>query len=164
MVYYVGGAAAVLERARWALDASAKTILHVGEIGHATVLKIATNMVSAAMVEVLSEALGVVAGQGVALDRFVEAMEHNASGSGLTRMKLPSMLKGDFTPHFSLKNMLKDARFAEDLAERAGVEIPALTVVRQRMAALTGRGRGDDDYSVLVTNYLASAGPGKARK
>ena len=154
LVYYVGGPAKTLERVRWALEPSAKTILHVGEIGQATILKIATNMIAAAVVEILSEALGVVAGHGVALERFVEAMEHNASSSGLTRLKLPGMLKGDFAPHFSLKNMLKDARFAEDLAERAGVEIPVLSVVRQRMAALAGRGRGDDDYSVLATNYL----------
>jgi 3-hydroxyisobutyrate dehydrogenase-like beta-hydroxyacid dehydrogenase len=154
LVYYVGGPAKTLERVRWALEPSAKTILHVGEIGQATILKITTNMIAAAVVEILSEALGVVARHGVALERFVEAMEHNASSSGLTRLKLPGMLNRDFAPHFSLKNMLKDARFAEDLAERAGVEIPVLSVVRQRMAALAGRGRGDDDYSVLATNYL----------
>jgi 3-hydroxyisobutyrate dehydrogenase-like beta-hydroxyacid dehydrogenase len=152
--YYVGGSMSVLRRVQWALKPSAKAILPVGEIGQATVLKIATNMISATTVEILSEAMGVVAAHGVPLERFAEAMEHNACSSGLTRMKIPSILKRDFEPHFSLKNMLKDARFAKALAEQRGLEVPALNVAAQKMAALNAKGHGDDDYSVLATNYL----------
>jgi 3-hydroxyisobutyrate dehydrogenase-like beta-hydroxyacid dehydrogenase len=152
--YYVGGPAALLEEVRWALEPSAKAILHVGKVGDATVLKLATNMISATTVEILSEAMGVVAAHGVPLEAFAQAMELNACASGLTRMKIPSILGRDFDPHFSLKNMLKDARFASMLAERSGLETPALNVVAARMAALVGRGRGDSDYSILATNYV----------
>jgi 3-hydroxyisobutyrate dehydrogenase len=152
--YYVGGPSSVLRRVQWALKPSAKAIVPVGDIGHATVLKIATNMISATTVEILSEAMGVVAAHGVPLAKFAQAMEYNACSSGLTRMKIPSILKRDFEAHFSLKNMLKDARFAKGLAEQKGLEVPALAVAAQRMAAMNGKGHGDDDYSVLATNYL----------
>ncbi len=154
LVYYVGGSAAVLKRVRWALNTSAKAILPVGDVGHATILKIATNMISATTVEILSEAMGVVMAHGVALERFAAAMDLNACGSGLTKMKIPSIIQRDFAAHFSLKNMLKDARFAMALAEEGGLEVPALAVAAQRMAALVGRGKGESDYSVLATNYL----------
>jgi 3-hydroxyisobutyrate dehydrogenase-like beta-hydroxyacid dehydrogenase len=152
--YYVGGPARLLDEVRWALEPSSKTILHVGRVGDATVLKLATNMISATTVEILSEAMGVVAAHGVPLEAFAQAMELNACASGLTRMKIPSILERNFDPHFSLKNMLKDARLASMLAERTGLETPALAVAAARMAALVGRGRGDCDYSVLATNYV----------
>lgn len=154
LVYYVGGPAAVLKKARWALEPSAKEILPVGEIGHATILKLATNLVSSISVEALAEALGLVAALGVKPARLVEAMEHNANSSALSRMKLPAMVKGEFDPHFSLKNMWKDAKYAEELAQAAGLELPALAVARQRMGALAGQGRGEEDFSVLAAHYL----------
>jgi 3-hydroxyisobutyrate dehydrogenase len=153
LVYYIGGAKRVLDRVRWALEPSAKAVVPLGKVGDATVIKIATNLVSAIAVEALAEALGLVTAHGVAADRFLEAMEHNANSSGLSRMKLAAMVSGAFEPHFSLKNMWKDAGFAERLAHSAGLEIPALTVARSRMGALVGQGRGEEDYAVLAAQY-----------
>ena len=138
---------------RWALEPSAKSIVPLGRVGDATVIKIATNLVSAIAVQALAEALAVVTAHGIPADRFLAAMEHNANSSGLSRMKLPGMVAGAFEPHFSLKNMWKDAGFAERLAQSAGLEIPALTVVRTRMGALVGQGRGEEDFSVLAAHY-----------
>jgi len=153
LVYYVGGTAAVLRRVRWALEPSAKAILPMGRVGDATIIKIATNLVSAVAVEALAEALGVIRAHGIPADRFLAAMEHNANSSGLSRMKLPTMVNGTFDPHFSLKNMWKDAGFAERLAHAAGLEVPALSVVRTRMGSLVGRGRGEEDFAALADHY-----------
>jgi 3-hydroxyisobutyrate dehydrogenase-like beta-hydroxyacid dehydrogenase len=153
LVYYIGGTKRVLDRVRWALEPSAKAVVPLGKVGDATVIKIATNLVSAIAVEALAEALGLVTAHGVAADRFLDAMEHNANSSGLSRMKLAAMVSGAFEPHFSLKNMWKDAGFAERLAHSAGLEIPALTVARSRMGALVGQGRGEEDYAVLAAQY-----------
>lgn len=159
LVYYIGGDAELLERVRPVLEASSKDIFLCGKIGDATVLKIATNMVTSATVGILAEAMGIVAGQGVDLDKFRQALERNANSSGLTRMKTASMIAGDFTPHFSLKNMLKDAAFGLNMAGIAGFELPILHAVAERMSDLTLAGRGDEDFSVLAVNYLH---PGKA--
>lgn len=154
LTYYAGGSPKVLERIRPILEASGKQILTTGDIGSATILKIATNMVSAVTVQALSEALGVVASQGVPLEKFREAMEVNANCSGLVRMKLPAMIAGDYTPHFSLKNMLKDARYALALAGHGGMEVPVLTAAAACMAGLEAGGHGDEDYSALARHYL----------
>jgi len=153
LVYYIGGAKRVLDRVRWALEPSAKAVVPLGRVGDATVIKIATTLVSAIAVEALAEALGLVTAHGIAAERFLDAMEHNANSSGLSRMKLAAMVSGAFEPHFSLKNMWKDAGFAERLAHSAGLEIPALTAARSRMGALVGQGRGEEDYAVLAAQY-----------
>ena len=156
LVYYAGGSAKVLERVRPVLEASSKAVLPTGDIGTATVLKIATNMVSAVTVQALAEALGVVESAGVPLEMFRVAMENNANCSGLVRMKLPAMISRDFTPHFSLKNMLKDARYALALAGQGNMEVPVLTAAAACMAGLEAAGRGDEDYSVLAEHYLGT--------
>ncbi len=163
LVYYIGGDIAVLERVRWALEPSAKAIIPMGRVGDATVVKIATNLISAVAVEALAEALGLVAAHGIDGETFLAAMEYNANSSGLSRMKLPGMIAGAYEPHFSLKNMWKDAGFAERLAHSAGLEVPALSVVRARMGVLLGRGRGEDDFSVLAAHYPKRGGSGKRR-
>lgn len=157
LTYYAGGPAKVLERVRSVLEASATVILPTGDVGTATVLKIATNMVSAVTVQVLAEALGVVEAGGVPLEMFEKAMENNANCSALVRMKLPSMIRRDFTPHFSLKNMLKDARYALALSGQGNMEVPVLTAAAACMAGLEAAGRGGEDYSVLAEHYLGKA-------
>jgi 3-hydroxyisobutyrate dehydrogenase-like beta-hydroxyacid dehydrogenase len=153
LVYYVGGDSAVLEKATPLLAASSKEILPMGKIGDATVIKIATNMVSAVTVQVVSEAMAVTRSAGVPLEAFQRAMESNASGSGLVKMKVPTMRQGDYTPHFSLKNMLKDSRFALELAKKASLNLPALSATSQQMAGLAAADAAEQDYSALFRQF-----------
>src|SRR5215470_12681140 len=78
LVYYVGGTDDALRQARPILEASSKEIVHIGSVGQASAIKIATNMVTAASIQATAEALALVQAQGVPLDKFVEAMRVNA--------------------------------------------------------------------------------------
>tara|TARA_R110002096_G_scaffold273422_3_gene467228 strand:+ start:19485 stop:20339 length:855 start_codon:yes stop_codon:yes gene_type:complete len=153
LTFYVGGSDAILEKARPLLELSGKTILHVGDVGEATILKIATNMISAATVQVLNEALAVTEAQGIPGEKLMEALQVNACCSDLVRMKLPSIVQGDFEPHFSLKNMFKDAQLALGLANESKIEIPALSTTASIMFKTIQKGHGEEDYSVLAVNY-----------
>lgn len=154
LVYYIAGDAEPIETVRPMLEASSRDILPCGALGSATVLKLVTNMVSSTIVGILSEAMGITAGQGIALTKFQAALERNAAASGVSKMKVPSMIAADFTPHFSLKNMLKDASFALQLASESGLQLPILTTVAEGMAAMASNGHGDEDFSVMAANYL----------
>jgi len=151
--YYVGGERAVVERIRAVLDASAQTVTLLGDIGHATVLKIATNMISATTVAILSEALAVCEKGGVDPQKMEQALAVNGCASGLSGMKLPTMLTGDYLPHFSLKNMLKDANFGLALADQSGMKLPVLSSAATAMIQQMEAGRGEDDYSVVFENF-----------
>lgn len=155
LVYYVGGDPQVLERARPLLESTSKQILYVGGIGQATVLKIATNMISAATVQVLAEALAVTKSCGVAGEKLFDAVCANACCSDLAKMKLPTMVVGNYEAHFSLRNMFKDAQLALGLANDAKIEIPALSTTASVMFKTIQKGHGDKDYSVLSSNYTS---------
>lgn len=149
LVYYIGGDADVLERARPILELSSQKILPLGQIGDAMVLKIVTNLVSAITVKALSEAVEITRSQGVSLEHLKTALEANANFSTLVGMKLPTIMSGDFEPHFSLQNMLKDADFARALASSAKIKTPALDCTAEAMRAGVLEGQGELDFSVI---------------
>jgi 3-hydroxyisobutyrate dehydrogenase-like beta-hydroxyacid dehydrogenase len=161
IVYYVGGEEAVLERAGRVLETTAKAILHMGPIGAATYVKVATNMISASQVEVLSEALALLHRGGVPLERLQEALEHNAAHSGVIAAKLPLMLSGDFDTRFSVRNMLKDLQIALRSVEGKGIDLPATAATAGALMGAVQSGWGDDDFSSLSRHY---AYPGSVKE
>lgn len=153
LVYYIGGDLRVLDQVRSVLEASSKSILHLGRVGEASLIKIATNMISAATVGILSEAYGLVSAAGVNPDRLAEALEGNACCSPLVSMKLPGILAQEYEPHFSLKNMFKDAQYALGLGKQLGVAQPVLSTTASVIYRSIQEGRGELDYSVIAANY-----------
>ncbi|MCB1277902.1 NAD(P)-dependent oxidoreductase [Prosthecobacter sp.] len=149
LCYYIGGNDLMLERAKPVLEASAAKILPLGGIGDAMVLKIVTNLVSAVIVEAVAEAADITKANGIALERLLEALESNANFSSLIGMKLPAIIKSDFDPHFALRNMLKDADFARELAAEAKLSTPTLDCTAAAMRAGVEAGKGDLDFSVI---------------
>src|SRR6478736_1618533 len=81
LVYYVGGADEAVREARPILEASSKEILHIGPVGQASAIKVATNMVSAASVQATAEALALVQAEGLPLEKS-DAEELIAASAG----------------------------------------------------------------------------------
>ena len=153
LVYYIGGDESVLERALPVLKVSAKAILQMGPVGAATYDKIATNMISAAEVGVLSEALALLARGGIPLTRLQEALQHNVANSGVISAKLPLMLTGDFAPRFSVKNMLKDLQISLRSVEGKGIDMPVTASIAGVLMGAVQAGWGDDDFASLARHY-----------
>jgi hypothetical protein len=158
LVYYIGGDEAALKQARPVLEASSKEIIVIGKIGDASVIKVATNLVTAATAQIAAEALVLVREAGISPELFGRAMKSNASNSATLEMKLPLMLAGDFEPHFSVKHMLKDVRIASRLAREYSLELPVAEVASDMLLAQLKEGRGDADYSSVAQRYFPAAG------
>ena len=154
LVYYIGGDAALAAELDAYLSVTSRERLHCGGVGAATVIKLATNLISACTVQAMAEALAISTRHGVPAECLIDAVSRNVSGSPLAAMKFPSMLAGKYDTHFSLANMGKDSRYMLALAEAAGVETPAIAAVSKRMAELCDAGLGGLDYSALAKPYL----------
>ena len=149
LVYYIGGDEGLLDQVRDILAASGTQVMHVGKISDATVLKIATNAITAVTVKGIQEALAITRAQGIEPQKLLESLQPNANFSPLIGMKLPAMISQDFEPHFSLRNMLKDADFARALAAKAKLNVPALDAMASAMRGQLDAGNGDKDFSVI---------------
>src|SRR6516162_3607542 len=160
LVYYVGGTDEALREGRPILEASSKEIMHIGPVGQASAIKVATNMITAATIQASAEALALVQAQGLPLEKFVEAMRVNASYSGTLAMKLPKMLARDFAPHFSVKHMLKDMQIASQIALSHYLDLGVTAAARDQLFEQMQWGHGDDDYSAVLRKYLREPGSG----
>ncbi|MBE2283146.1 MAG: NAD(P)-dependent oxidoreductase [Prosthecobacter sp.] len=149
LCYYIGGSDLMLERARPVLEASSAKILPLGGVGDAMVLKIVTNLVSSVIVEAVAEAAAITKANNIPLELLHTALEGNANYSTLIGMKLPAIIQKDFEPHFSLRNMLKDADFARELAAEASLAVPAIDCTAAIMRRGVDAGQGDLDFSVI---------------
>ena len=155
LVYYIGGDEVALKKVRPILEASSKEIVVIGDkIGDATVMKVATNLITAATAQVAAEALALVRKAGLSAELFSRAMKSNASNSTTVEMKVPMMVAGDFEPHFSVKHMLKDVRIGMKLAERYGLDLPVTAASRDMLLDEAKHGRGDADYSSVAQKYF----------
>jgi 3-hydroxyisobutyrate dehydrogenase-like beta-hydroxyacid dehydrogenase len=157
LVYYTGGDPELAAEVEDYLSITSKARLHCGAVGAATVVKLATNLISASTVQAMAEALAIATRHGVPAECLIHAVSQNASGSALAAMKFPAMVAGDYETHFSLANMAKDSRYMLGLAASAGVDTPGIAAVSTRMHGLCGEGLGDLDYSVLAKPYFDPA-------
>ena len=153
LVYYVGGPEQAFVRVRPILELTGKSIVRMGEIGHASTIKVVTNMISGVTIQVLAEALSIVQKAGIEPEMLVSAIEQNACRSGVIDLKLPKMMSGDYEPHFSLKHMFKDVQLGIHMANALDIEIPATTVTAGVMYGALNQGWGDLDFSALFKNY-----------
>jgi 3-hydroxyisobutyrate dehydrogenase-like beta-hydroxyacid dehydrogenase len=155
ITYYIGGAASALERARPVLAASAKSVLPVGEVGQASAVKLATNIMAAAAAVSLAEAIHLLRANGVDPHVLVNALENNAARSGVVDLKLPCMLGDDYAPRFSARNMRKDLRLA---AAAADPQHRALTeAMRNLYEQACATGLDEEDFATVVK--VASPSP-----
>jgi 3-hydroxyisobutyrate dehydrogenase-like beta-hydroxyacid dehydrogenase len=164
LVYYVGGEHAVFERVKPVLEASSRAIVHCGKVGDAAVLKVATNMITAVTTQTLAEALAIVRRRGIAPEAFGAAIQQNACKSGVVDLKLPKMLTGDYSPHFSVKHMFKDVQLAIQLANSLDLEIPATAAAAGVLFGGMNKGWADMDFASVFKQFsdIEPAEPVKA--
>ena len=146
----VGGAAADFDAARPVLEAVGKTIVHVGPAGSGQTVKAANQLIVAANIEVLAEAVVFLEAHGVDTEAALEVLGGGLAGSTVLNRKGAGMLAREFAPGFRLALHHKDLGIVTSAAREAGVVIPLGAVVAQLVAALVARGDGGLDHSGLL--------------
>ena len=148
----VGGDSDTLSRCKPVLDAIAKTVMHVGDIGAGCVCKIAHNCAGFSLDMATVECLTMGARAGVDPSVLVEVFQKCAIGRNFNlHTRLPDTLfSGDFEPRFALKTAMKDMRLAIDLARHYGVPMNLTDVCRAEMEEAMARGWADLDSSVFL--------------
>jgi 3-hydroxyisobutyrate dehydrogenase-like beta-hydroxyacid dehydrogenase len=154
LVYYVSGDEAAVNEVRPLLQASSKAIVDIGAIGDASIIKIATNMVTAASVQGAAEAMAIVHYSGIPLEKFADALKQNSSNSATLELKVPQIISADFDPHFSVKHMLKDMQIANRMGRHFDLDLTVAGATRDRLLDEARQGRGDDDYSSIARRFL----------
>ena len=148
----VGGSDAAFARAMPILQAMGKNIVHVGPSGAGQITKACNQLVVAATIEAVAEALVLAERSGVDAAKVREALLGGFAGSKILEVHGQRMLDRAFEPGFRARLHRKDARIVLDAAQAAGSPIPAFQVVAAQLDRLVDEAdRGDLDHSALFT-------------
>ena len=150
LVILVGGLPTTLERVRAVLAAMGKTIIHAGQVGAGSALKLATNLMLAHLAAGFAEGLLLVERAGLDPQRYFEVLEASTFRSPWYRTKGGTMAKRDFAVHFALKHMRKDLRLMQELAEDVRARLPVTQAVEALFAQAEASGKSDLDYSAVL--------------
>jgi 3-hydroxyisobutyrate dehydrogenase-like beta-hydroxyacid dehydrogenase len=144
------GAAADVERCRPLFDSLGQRTFVVGnDPAQANLIKLLGNMMTATTLEMLGEIVAVLRKRGVDPAPFLDIMTSTMFGGRAHKIYGAKIVAEQYAPGFRLPLALKDVRLALAEADSAGVPMPSVDVVRDRMLTGMGRGHADLDWSVL---------------
>jgi 2-hydroxy-3-oxopropionate reductase len=146
----VGGEAADFEAAKPFLDAVGKTVVHVGPSGAGQTVKAANQLIVAANIEALAEAVVFLEAYGVDTTAALEVLGGGLAGSKVLDQKKQNMLDRSFDPGFRIALHHKDLGIVTAAAREAGVVVPVGGLVAQLMASSLANGDGGLDHSGLL--------------
>ena len=159
--FICGGTDADVAAARQVLEPMAATIHHLGPVGAGAAAKLVGNLLVAAQILSLGEALALARKSGLPDDALMGFLDVTDYSSALIRGVGRNMRAGDFAPHFYLRHMLKDARLITDHVRRLGVSVPAMAAAAEQFQAAVNHGLGDLNASGLHVIQFENAGLGR---
>jgi len=145
----VGGTPEAFGRARPVFDAMGASIVHVGPSGAGQVCKACNQLVVAATIEAVAEALLLAERSGVDPAKVRAALLGGFAGSKILEVHGQRMLDRAFDPGFRVRLHRKDARIVEAAAAETATPIPSFAVVTEQLQRALDAGDGDRDHSAL---------------
>lgn len=122
---------------------------YMGKTGMGQLIKLAQNMIGAAEVSVLGEALALCEAYGLSAQKVAEVLPQTAVASPLIKMKLPVMTARHYKTLFSLANMHKDLKLGQQEARRAGLKLRVGRAAETVHGLAMDAGHAQKDYSVV---------------
>ncbi|QNE16807.1 2-hydroxy-3-oxopropionate reductase [Kribbella qitaiheensis] len=146
----VGGEAGDFQVAKPLFDAVGKTIVHVGASGAGQTVKAANQLIVAANIQALSEAVVFLEAYGVDTLAALEVLGGGLAGSAVLNQKKENMLSRSFEPGFRIDLHHKDMGIVTAAARERGVVVPLGSLVAQLVASARVNGDGGLDHSALL--------------
>jgi 3-hydroxyisobutyrate dehydrogenase-like beta-hydroxyacid dehydrogenase len=141
------------------LDSLGQRTFVVGaDPGDANLVKLLGNMLSATALEMLGEVVAVIRKRGLDPQPFIDIMTSTMFGGRAHKIYGDKIARQAYAAGFVLPLVLKDVRLALAEAENAGVPMPSVGVVRDRLITGIARGYGEFDWTALALIAAEEAG------
>jgi 2-hydroxy-3-oxopropionate reductase len=153
----VGGDEDSFTRATPIFEVLGHSIVHVGPSGAGQVCKACNQLVVAATIEAVAEALLLAERSGVDAAKVRDALLGGFAGSKILEVHGRRMLDRSFDPGFRIRLHRKDARIVEDAAAATATPIPSFAAVTRQLQHAVEAGDGDRDHSALYAELAREA-------
>lgn len=126
---FAGCTRETFEKALPVIKSLGRRILHTGDIGSASTLKVLTNYLATANLVTLAEALTTAKAAGMDLNITFEAIKISSGNSFVHETESQVILNGSRDINFTMDLVSKDISLFQDIAERAGVPLEVSPLV-----------------------------------
>ena len=146
----VGGKQEVFDQSYDLLKTMGGNVVLTGDIGAGGVTKLANQIIVAANIEALSEALVLSQRAGVDPEKVFNAIRGGLAGSAVMEAKGPMMLDRNFRAGFRIRLHQKDLRNVLQTAQELNVPVPVTALIQQMLGALVNEGESEADHSAIL--------------
>lgn len=154
----VGGKKETFDKYYDLLMAMAGSVVYVGPIGSGNVAKLANQMVVAANIGIVAEALTFAKKAGTDPELVYQAIRGGLAGSTVMEAKAPMMLSGNYKPGFRIDLHIKDLTNALNAAHAINMPVPMTAQMMEVMQELKNHGEGSCDHDDIVKYYERMTG------
>ena len=146
----VGGKQEIFDQNFDMLKIMGGNVVLTGDIGAGGVTKLANQIIVAANIEALAEALVLSTKAGVDPEKVFNAIRGGLAGSNVMEAKAPMMLSRNFRAGFRVRLHQKDLRNVLQTAQDLNVPLPVTALVQQMLGSLVNDGEQEADHSALL--------------
>lgn len=148
--FLVGSSTPALERARPALSAMGKSVIHLGPAGSGAMLKLINNFVCGTQLASLAEGLAMIERSGLDRTAALEVLTNGAPGSPLVKAVSARMTGREFTPHFLVKLMAKDLGYAIAEGGKLALDLTTAKAALGLFQQAVAHGHGEQDIAAVI--------------
>ena len=146
----VGGKQEVFDENFDLLKTMGGNVVLTGDVGAGGVTKLANQIIVAANIEALAEALVLSTKAGVDPEKVFNAIRGGLAGSNVMEAKAPMMLSRNFRAGFRIRLHQKDLRNVLQTGQELNVPLPVTALLQQMLGALVNDGEQESDHSALL--------------
>jgi len=152
------GPRAAYERAEPLLACWGPQRFYLGEGEQARLMKLVVNLLIAQTSAMLAEGLTLGRKGGLDWQDMWQVLCASAVGSPIVRAKAVQLSQRDFTPTFTVEQMIKDLELIVGAAREVHAPLPQTAATLQLMQAAVAQGLGRLDYAAIIQAVERSAG------
>lgn len=154
----VGGKKEIFDKVYDILMVMGSSAVLCGDVGAGNTTKLANQIIVAANIAALSEALVLGKKAGVDPEVIFKAIRGGLAGSTVMEAKAPMMIQGNFKPGFRIALHIKDLNNVLETGHEYGAPLPLTSVVMEMMQWLKANNYDIEDHSALLRYYENLAG------
>ncbi|MDO5549934.1 MAG: NAD(P)-dependent oxidoreductase [Lachnospiraceae bacterium] len=133
--------------------AMGSNINYQGKAGNGQHAKMANQIMIAANLSGVCEALSYAKAKGLDTDTLLRSLSSGAAGSRQLELLAPKILAGNYDPGFFIKHFIKDMKLAVNESEESGLDLTILKQVLKNYEELAEEGDGDLGTQALYKRY-----------
>lgn len=151
LIFMVGGKKSIVRYCEPILKVMGRKIIHVGDNGMGSSLKLVNNLVMGLSMYAFFEGLILSESLGLTKEQVFDFFDGSPVAAPMVNFKRAKITTQDFSPEFPLQWLHKDLQLASATAWEQGIALPGTNTVKEIFALAKQQGLGEKDFTAIYS-------------